>query len=119
MRNLGLIAENSMLAQSAASPSNATFSGLNAVSLHTAPNCPLRDRAAGAMTGTPGSSDCSGLSEGNIGCGVTIPGKSYGGSFNENGGGVYALYRNLYKYVHPSSLPFLILSKGMFLIKQF
>lgn len=99
MRNLGLLSDSSILAESASSPGTSTYSGLNAVSLHTAPNCPIKDRPAGAMTGTTGSMDCSGLSSDNTGCGVTVPGKSFGGSFNDNNGGVYALYRDIYKYV--------------------
>jgi hypothetical protein len=49
------------------------------------------------MNGTVGSMDCSGLSNDNTGCGVTIPGKSFGGAFNANNGGIYAMYRNLHK----------------------
>lgn len=51
------------------------------------------------MSGIPGSMDCSGLDNGNAGCGVVFPGGSFGGSFNENGGGIYAMYRNLQKHV--------------------
>jgi hypothetical protein len=47
------------------------------------------------MNGTAGSLDCSGLDGGNTGCGVIVPGKSFGGAFNDNGGGIYAVYRNL------------------------
>ncbi|CAG7848629.1 SubName: Full=Related to glycoside hydrolase family 16 protein-Laccaria bicolor {ECO:0000313/EMBL:CCA73334.1} [Serendipita indica DSM 11827] len=96
MRTLGLLDPSSLLATGGSLPGNASYSGQNAVSLHTAPQCPLKDRPAGSMTGTAGSMDCSGLSEGNIGCGVTVPGKSFGGAFNENGGGIYAVYRNIH-----------------------
>jgi hypothetical protein len=51
------------------------------------------------MNGTAGSLDCSGLDGGNTGCGVIVPGKSFGGAFNDNGGGIYAVYRNLHKRV--------------------
>ncbi|KAG8787442.1 hypothetical protein FRC15_009145 [Serendipita sp. 397] len=95
--SLGLLSPDSRLASASGSslPGNTTYSGQNAISLHTAPNCPLADRTADSMTGTPGNGDCSGTSEGNIGCGVTIPGKSFGGEFNQNGGGIYAMYRDL------------------------
>ena len=51
------------------------------------------------MTGTVDGTDCSGLSPGNVGCGVKIPGPSYGMSFNNVGGGVYAMWRDLQKCV--------------------
>ncbi|CAG8622670.1 11211_t:CDS:2, partial [Acaulospora colombiana] len=96
LRTLGLITANSALANMGSTPGNTSYSGQNAVSLHTAPNCPLKDRPTGTMTGLVGQSDCSGLSNGNSGCGVIVPGKSFGGDFNTNGGGIYAMYRNLH-----------------------
>lgn len=95
LRSLGLLTTGSVLAANASTPANTTYSGLNAISLHTAPSCPLKPRDANAMTGTEGSNECSGLAGGNVGCGVTVPGKSFGGSFNDNGGGIYAVYRNI------------------------
>jgi len=95
LRSLGLLGSTSNLASQGSTPANETYSGQNAVSLHTAPDCPLQDRTASTMSGTSGSLDCSGLDGGNIGCGVVIPGKSFGGAFNDNGGGIYAMYRNL------------------------
>jgi hypothetical protein len=99
MRTLGLVTSGSIFAANASVPANTTLSGVNAISLHTAPSCPLKDRTAASMSGTPGSLDCSGLDGGNVGCGVVVPGRSFGGSFNENGGGIYAMYRNLQKWV--------------------
>lgn len=99
--NLGLISHPIQLAENPTTLPNATTpQHKNFVSLHTAPNCPLKDRPPGTMTGTVGSQDCSGLSNGNIGCGVEIPGRSFGGGFNENGGGIYAMYRDLKKWAY-------------------
>lgn len=95
LRALGLVTNGSIFAANASTPANTAFSGLDTISLHTAPSCPLKDRTAATMSGTPGSMDCSGLDNGNVGCGVVVPGRSFGGSFNENGGGIYAMYRNL------------------------
>ena len=103
LQRLGLLDPGSALATGGSLPGNVSYSGQNAVSLHTAPQCPLKDRQAGTMTGIAGSLDCSGLSENNIGCGVVVPGKSFGGAFNENKGGIYAVYRDLQKYA--STLP--------------
>ena len=99
LRTLGLLNPGSIFAANASIPANTTYSGLNAISLHTAPSCPLAPRSPTAMNGTAGSNDCSGLDGGNVGCGVTVPGKSFGGSFNDNGGGIYAMYRNVLKCV--------------------
>ena len=46
----------------------------------------------GPMTGSAGNNDC----QGNNGCGVQATGSSnsYGPSFNNNGGGWYAMERN-------------------------
>ena len=97
LRTLGLITPSSVLAVEASTPANQSYSGQNAISLHTAPSCPLANRPQGTMNGTAGSLDCSGLDGGNTGCGVVVPGKSFGGAFNDNGGGIYAVYRNLQK----------------------
>ena len=84
------------------SPRPSAHESVNVVSLHTAPNCYMaaaNTSALTTMTGTVGSTDCSGLSSGNVGCGVEIPGPSYGMDFNNVGGGVYAMWRDLQKYV--------------------
>lgn len=73
---------------------------VNVVSLHTAPNCYVAAANASAptmMTGKVASTDCSGLSPGNLGCGTEIPGRSFGIAFNNGGGGVYAMWRDLQK----------------------
>jgi len=51
------------------------------------------------MTGTLSYTDCSGLSPENFGCGAEIPGPSYGVNFNNGGGGVYAMWRDLQRCV--------------------
>ena len=75
---------------------------INAVSLHTAPTCytaATNTSTLTTMTGKVATTDCSGLSPGNLGCGVEIPGPSFGITFNNGGGGVYAMWRDLQKYV--------------------
>jgi len=82
-------------------PSNA-HDNVNVVSLHTAPNCYItaaNTSTLTTMTGTVTGTDCSGLSPGNIGCGVQVPGPSLGMNFNNIGGGVYAMWRDLHRYV--------------------
>ncbi|KAF6756895.1 glycoside hydrolase family 16 protein [Ephemerocybe angulata] len=66
----------------------------NAASLHTGPGCSMPP-AGRDQTGTNGQLDCNALVNGNTGCGVTLSERnSYGPSFNNNGGGWYALERN-------------------------
>lgn len=61
----------------------------NQVTLHTNPGCTM-PASRGPMTGHAGNNDC----EGNNGCGVQAPtANSYGPSFNQNGGGYYAMER--------------------------
>jgi hypothetical protein len=82
-------------------PSN-SYESVNVVSLHTAPNCYIaaaNTSALTTMTGMVNGTDCSGLSPGNVGCGVQIPGPSSGMNFNTVGGGVYAMWRDLQKCV--------------------
>jgi hypothetical protein len=82
-------------------PSN-SYESVNVVSLHTAPNCYMaaaNTSALTTMTGMVNGTDCSGLSPGNVGCGVQIPGPSFGINFNTVGGGVYAMWRDLQKCV--------------------
>ena len=81
---------------------SSTHESVNVVSLHTGSNCYIsaaNTSALTTMTGTVDNTDCSGLSEGNVGCGVKIPGPSYGLNFNNVGGGVYAMWRDLQRYV--------------------
>ena len=93
-------------------PGNANQS-VNVVTLHTAPNCHLAAANTSALTtmsGTVSGDDCSGLSPGNVGCGVQIPGPSFGMNFNNVGGGVYAMWRDLQRYAS-ASIKILILEK--------
>lgn len=79
-----------------------THGNLNSVSLHAAPNCYVaaaNTSTLTTMTGNLNSADCSGLSPGNVGCSVQIPGPSLGINFNSGGGGVYAMWRDLQKCV--------------------
>jgi hypothetical protein len=71
---------------------------VNQVSLHTGQGCTMPGSLSSGMTGslTTGSwdsYDCSSANTGNQGCGVMHPSgdNSYGTSFNNNGGGVYAM----------------------------
>ncbi|KAF7794195.1 hypothetical protein EIP86_005327 [Pleurotus ostreatoroseus] len=63
----------------------------NQITLHTAAGCTMPSGTS-PMTGSQGSLDC----EGNEGCGISATGtaNSYGPSFNQNGGGFYAMERN-------------------------
>lgn len=70
----------------------------NQVSLHTGVGCTMPTDLSSGMSGTIttgswDSYDCSSTNTGNQGCGVmdTTSDNSYGTSFNNNGGGVYAL----------------------------
>ncbi|KAI9510995.1 2 beta-glucan [Russula earlei] len=63
----------------------------NLVTLHTTPGCsmpPSRD-----MIGSNTGLDCNAGVNFNAGCGVRLPGISYGTAFNVNGGGWYAIER--------------------------
>ncbi|KAI6715743.1 hypothetical protein JHW43_001690 [Diplocarpon mali] len=62
----------------------------NIITLHTSGGCSIN--TAGSQYGTVlGSSDCH-YNNGNGGCSVTTTtANAYGGSFNDNGGGVYAM----------------------------
>jgi hypothetical protein len=79
-----------------------TYENINVVSLHTAPNCytsAANTSTLTTMTGTVKSTECSGLSPENAGCGVEITGPSFGTKYNNAGGGVYAMWRDLQKCV--------------------
>ena len=61
--------------------------------LHTDPGC-TQPPAGRSMTGNINGLDCDVNANGNQGCGVNAPGaNSYGPSFNQNGGGWYAMER--------------------------
>jgi hypothetical protein len=68
----------------------------NTSTLHTSPDCSMASVDAGAtMTGTYGERDCNAGDKANgmpyIGCGTTAPPGSFGPSFNDAGGGVFAM----------------------------
>ncbi|KAF5313916.1 hypothetical protein D9619_013047 [Psilocybe cf. subviscida] len=66
--------------------------GPNAATLHTTEGCTMP--ATRRMTGTAGQNDCNWLTNFNTGCTVKMDSSlSYGPSFNENGGGWYAMER--------------------------
>lgn len=88
---------NAILAEVPSKPPTTQPENQNVVSLHTGPSCPLQPLTTDSITGKLLNGDCSGLSDGNVGCGVEIPGKSFGAGFNANGGGVYAMWRDLKK----------------------
>ncbi len=68
-------------------------------SLHTSSACQLPGDTY--MTGTIGSTTCDAYISGNTGCGVELGGNttygvdSFGSGVNENGGGYYAMWRDL------------------------
>ncbi|KAM6489168.1 endo-beta-glucanase [Amanita muscaria] len=65
----------------------------NAATLHTGPNCTMP--ANRNQLGTTALTDCYGLDNSNAGCGVKFPTmESYGPSFNDIGGGWYAMERS-------------------------
>lgn len=70
-------------------------------SLHTSDTCQLSGNTY--MTGTIGSTTCDAYISGNTGCGVELGGNetygvdSYGSGVNDNGGGYYAMWRDLEK----------------------
>ncbi|KAH8113075.1 concanavalin A-like lectin/glucanase domain-containing protein [Phellopilus nigrolimitatus] len=68
----------------------------NDISLHTLNGCthPSANLSNGIETGQLISTDCFNQTEFNQGCIVQVPGSSYGASFAQNGGGVYALNWN-------------------------
>ncbi|KAI0762075.1 concanavalin A-like lectin/glucanase domain-containing protein [Irpex lacteus] len=67
----------------------------NQATIHTAPGCTLATSSSSALgiSGTlVGGTVCAAASTGNQGCGVRSPQtNSFGASFNDNGGGVYAM----------------------------
>ncbi|KDR71891.1 hypothetical protein GALMADRAFT_102381 [Galerina marginata CBS 339.88] len=67
--------------------------GPNGATLHTTPGCTMP--ASRAQTGTSAQLNCDTSVNGNAGCGVKFPtANSYGPSFNNNGGGFYAMERS-------------------------
>jgi len=65
--------------------------GPNQSTLHTSPGCTMSGQT---QTGTTVGTDCNTADNGNAGCGVQTPGSNtYGPSFNNNGGGWYAMER--------------------------
>lgn len=65
----------------------------NAATLHTGAGCSMP--AARTQTGTNSQLDCNAAVNSNTGCGVKFPGSnSFGPSFNNNGGGWFAMERN-------------------------
>ncbi|KAF8319716.1 hypothetical protein DL93DRAFT_110943 [Clavulina sp. PMI_390] len=67
--------------------------GPDASTLHTSPGCTLPSSISG-QTGTLVSTDCNTADNGNQGCQVkSTNSNSYGPSFNNNGGGWYAMER--------------------------
>lgn len=68
----------------------------NSISLHTLDGCKHPDAAnsSGLETGNLVSTDCFNQTNFNQGCIVEVPGASYGQSFSQAGGGVYALNWN-------------------------
>ncbi|KAF8876314.1 2 beta-glucan [Infundibulicybe gibba] len=66
--------------------------GTNVVTLHTSAGCTMP--ASRAETGASLQLDCDANVNGNAGCGVRLsPATSYGPTFNNNGGGWYAVER--------------------------
>ncbi|RDB18969.1 putative glycosidase C21B10.07 [Hypsizygus marmoreus] len=66
--------------------------GPNAATLHTNAGCTMP--ASRAQTGTSGQLDCNAAVNGNTGCNVfSNDARSYGPTFNTNGGGWYAVER--------------------------
>ncbi|KAJ7485746.1 laminarinase [Mycena latifolia] len=67
--------------------------GTNQATLHTNAGCTMP--ASRAQTGTSVLNNCDVVATDNSGCGVTLTDtRSYGPTFNNNGGGWYALERN-------------------------
>ncbi|EJD07880.1 uncharacterized protein FOMMEDRAFT_130930 [Fomitiporia mediterranea MF3/22] len=83
----------------------------NQISLHTLDGCTHPDNTSSSSieTGQLISTDCFNQTNGNQGCIVQVPGNSYGQTFSQTGGGVYALNWNtsgLYMWFFPrSSIP--------------
>ncbi|KAF8069103.1 laminarinase [Lyophyllum atratum] len=66
--------------------------GTNAATLHTNAGCTMP--ASRAQTGTTTGTNCDSAATGNAGCGVKFTdARSYGPTFNNNGGGWYAMER--------------------------
>ncbi|KAG8678237.1 hypothetical protein FRC08_017951 [Ceratobasidium sp. 394] len=68
---------------------NVNLAPINQMALHTAQGCTLAPNTQ--VTGKIVSNDCYNNTNGNQGCIVQMPEKSYGETFAQNGGGVYAL----------------------------
>lgn len=89
----------------------ANLQAQNSISLHTLDGCqhPNSSASSSIETGSLVSTDCFNQTNGNQGCIVDVPGSSYGSSFAQNGGGVYALNWNtsgIFVYFFPrASIP--------------
>lgn len=68
---------------------NVNLAPINQMALHTSEGCTLAPDTQ--VTGKIVSNDCHNNTNGNQGCIIQMPENSYGASFAQNGGGVYAL----------------------------
>lgn len=68
---------------------NVNLAPINQMALHTSQGCTLAPDTQ--LTGKIVSNDCYNGTNGNQGCIIQMPENSYGQSFAQNGGGVYAL----------------------------
>jgi len=65
-------------------------------SLHTIPECGLKE-PWGLQSGTLESTVCDASQNGNAGCGVELGSGSWGEGWNEGGGGLYVMWRDIKK----------------------
>ncbi|KAI0026674.1 endo-beta-glucanase [Vararia minispora EC-137] len=66
--------------------------GTNQVTLHTSAGCTMP--SSRSMTGSTTNTNCDAAANSNAGCGVRVSdGRSFGATFNNGGGGFYALER--------------------------